>query len=112
MRKLLISALIMFTSASIAQEKPKQDTLCLPLTQMMEMVTGVGFVPVFKSTNGKTATLILIQGDKKALAVVVFDATAKKPEESTACLATMQENLQMNDKAFEEIMRKIVGTRA
>ena len=42
----------------------------------------------------------------------MFDSTVKKPEESTACLANMQENLQMNDKAFEEIMRKLVGVRA
>lgn len=112
MRKLLIPAFIMLSSAASAQQAPQKDTLCIPLPQMMEMVTGVGFVPVFKSTNGKTATLVLVQGEKKAMAVVVFDATAKKPEESVACLASMQENLQMNEKAFEEVMRKMVGTRA
>lgn len=112
MRKLLILAFMMFSCASYAQQASKNETLCLPLPQMMEMITGVGFVPVFKSGNEKTSTVILIQPDKKALAVIVFDSTAKKPEESVSCLATMQENLQMNDKAFEEIMRKLIGVRA
>jgi hypothetical protein len=113
MRKLLIAFALLIPTLVFAQDKPeKKETLCLPLPQLMEMLTGVGFVPVFKSGNGKVSTVVFIQADKKSLAVMVFDATVKKPEESVACLATMQENLQMNEKAFEEIMRKMVGVRA
>lgn len=113
MRNLLIASACVIPTLAFSQETPaKNDTMCLPLPQMMEMITGVGFVPVFKTNNGKTATLVLIQSEKKAMAVIVFDSTAKAPEQSVACLATMQENLQMNDKAFEEIMRKLVGVRA
>ena len=115
MRNLLIALALLIPSLAYAQEKPagaNKETLCLPLPQMMEMITGVGFVPIFKSTDKKTATLVLVQGEKKALAIILFDATAKKPEESTSCLVTMQEGLQMNDKAFEEVMRKLIGVRA
>lgn len=113
MRNLLIASACVIPTLAFSQETPaKNDTMCLPLTQMMEMVTGVGFIPVFKTNNGKTATLVLIQSEKKSMAIIVFDSTAKTPDQSLACLANMQENLQMNDKAFEEIMRKMVGVRA
>ena len=73
---------------------------------MTDGLQGMGFLPLFGSNNDKAGTMVFVQGKDKVIAIVIFDTGG------TACLATMQENLRLNNENYEAITSELIGKKA
>lgn len=104
MYKLLIP-LIALATPVVAQEEPKKP-MCLPLKEMQAGLMNMGFLPLFGSNNEKTGTMVFVQGKDRVIAIVVFDTAGM------ACLASMQENLRLNNENYEAITSELIGKKA
>ena len=80
--------------------------MCLPFKEMTDGLQGMGFLPLFGSNNDKAGTMVFVQGKDKVIAIVIFDTGG------TACLATMQENLRLNNENYEAITSELIGKKA
>lgn len=107
MNKLLIPLipLIALSAPVAAQEQPKKP-MCLPVKEMTDGLQGMGFLPLFGSNNDKAGTMVFVQGKDKVIAIVIFDTGGN------ACLATMQENLRLNNENYEAITSELIGKKA
>lgn len=107
MYKLLIPLipLIALSAPVAAQEQPKKP-MCLPFKEMTDGLQGMGFLPLFGSNNDKAGTMVFVQGKDKVIAIVIFDTGGN------ACLATMQENLRLNNENYEAITSELIGKKA
>lgn len=106
MNKLLVPviAFLLSTAAAVGQEK--KETLCLPYKEMTNSLANMGFLPLFGSNNEKTGTMVFVQGEKKAIAIIVFDTNGN------SCLATIQENLRLHNENYEAITSELIGRKA
>lgn len=107
MFKLLVPLISIFALSMPlhAQDEPKKP-MCLPFKEMTDGLMGMGFLPLFGTNNDKSGTMILVQGENKALAIILFDTAGN------ACLATMQENLRLHNENYEAITSGLIGKKA
>lgn len=106
MKKLLVPLMAFLLSTTVTVGQEKKETLCLPFKEMTNNLSNMGFLPLFGTNNEKTGTMVFVQGEHKALAIVVFDTGGN------SCLATIQENLRLHNENYEAITSGLIGKRA
>lgn len=106
MNRLLVPVIAFLLSTTVAVGQEKKDTLCLPFKEMTSNLKDMGFLPLFGSNNEKTGTMVFIQSEHKAMAIVVFDTGGN------SCLATIQENLRLQNENYEAITSGLIGKKA
>lgn len=77
----------------------------MPFKTLTDSLKEMGFAPLFGSNNEQAGTMVFVQSEHKAIAIIVFDTNNK------ACLVMMQGNLRMHNENFEAIASKMIGTK-
>jgi hypothetical protein len=103
--------LIIINQVSYSQQRPPNETNCMPFSVMVDGLARSGFIPVFRSKIEKDSGVIVsINPDMKRMTLIVY-AVNDENKSVGACILGMYNNLDYDKDILNILLEKMVGEK-